>query len=73
VPFTKLEGDKIVGNHNRLTRASMAGTVAVDLDHRPPITFYLSVGLVAGSIIALQIGIMRVFSVAAGRISARWW
>src|SRR6266446_9076597 len=43
----------------------MAGTVAVDLDHRPPITFYLSVGLVAGSIIALQIGIMRAFSVGS--------
>src|SRR5215471_2205550 len=43
----------------------MAGTAAVDLDHRPPITFYLSVGLVAGSIIALQIGIMRVFSVGS--------
>jgi spermidine synthase len=43
----------------------MAGTVAVDLDNRPPITFYLSVGLVAGSIIALQIGIMRVFSVGS--------
>src|SRR5258705_11711417 len=43
----------------------MAGTVAVDLDNRPPLTFYLSVGLVAGSIIALQIGIMRVFSVGS--------
>jgi spermidine synthase len=41
-------------------------TVApVDLDDRPPISFYLSVGLVAGSIIALQIGIMRVFSVGS--------
>ena len=40
-------------------------TVTVDLDHRPPLTFYLSVGLVAGSIIALQIGIMRVFSVGS--------
>jgi len=40
-------------------------TASVDLDHRPPITFYLSVGLVAGSIIALQIGIMRVFSVGS--------
>jgi SAM-dependent methyltransferase len=40
-------------------------TVTVDLDHRPPISFYLSVGLVAGSIIALQIGIMRVFSVGS--------
>ncbi len=40
-------------------------TVLVDLDHRPPLTFYLSVGLVAGSIIALQIGIMRVFSVGS--------
>jgi SAM-dependent methyltransferase len=40
-------------------------TVSIDLDHRPPLTFYLSVGLVAGSIIALQIGIMRVFSVGS--------
>jgi predicted membrane-bound spermidine synthase len=40
-------------------------TVSVDLDRHPPITFYLSVGLVAGSIIALQIGIMRVFSVGS--------
>lgn len=39
--------------------------VTVDLDHRPPLAFYLSVGLVAGSIIALQIGIMRVFSVGS--------
>lgn len=37
----------------------------VDLDGRPPLSFYLSVGLVAGSIIALQIGIMRVFSVGS--------
>ena len=45
----------------------MANTAmkAVDLDNRPPLTFYLSVGLVAGSIIALQIGIMRVFSVGS--------
>jgi spermidine synthase len=40
-------------------------TPSVDLDNRPPLTFYLSVGLVAGSIIALQIGIMRVFSVGS--------
>jgi spermidine synthase len=40
-------------------------TLAVDLDKRPPLSFYLSVGLVAGSIIALQIGIMRVFSVGS--------
>jgi len=40
-------------------------SVSVDLDHRPPLSFYLSVGLVAGSIIALQIGIMRVFSVGS--------
>ncbi len=40
-------------------------TVTVDLDHRPPLSFYLSIGLVAGSIIALQIGIMRVFSVGS--------
>jgi spermidine synthase len=43
----------------------MAYTKAVDLDNRPPLSFYLSVGLVAGSIIALQIGIMRVFSVGS--------
>jgi SAM-dependent methyltransferase len=43
----------------------MAASHAVDLDKRPPLTFYLSVGLVAGSIIALQIGIMRVFSVGS--------
>lgn len=43
----------------------MAMTHAVDLDNRPPLSFYLSVGLVAGSIIALQIGIMRVFSVGS--------
>ena len=43
----------------------MAMTNAVDLDNRPPLSFYLSVGLVAGSIIALQIGIMRVFSVGS--------
>ncbi len=40
-------------------------SITVDLDHRPPLSFYLSVGLVAGSIIALQIGIMRVFSVGS--------
>lgn len=40
-------------------------SLSVDLDHRPPLSFYLSVGLVAGSIIALQIGIMRVFSVGS--------
>src|ERR1700759_273853 len=43
----------------------MAGTAAVDLNHRPPLTFYPSGGLVAGSVIALQIGIMRVFSVGS--------
>lgn len=40
-------------------------TARIDLDDRPPLSFYLSVGLVAGSIIALQIGIMRVFSVGS--------
>src|SRR2546423_318148 len=43
----------------------MAGTAAVDLDNRPPITFYLSVGLVAGAVIALQIGIRALFSVGS--------
>lgn len=36
-----------------------------DLDKRPSILLYLSVGLVAGAVIALQIGIMRVFSVGS--------
>ena len=40
-------------------------TVSVDFDNRPSLSFYLSVALVAGSIIALQIGIMRVFSVGS--------
>jgi len=40
-------------------------TSAIDLDNRAPLSFYLSVGLVAGAIIALQIGIMRVFSVGS--------
>jgi hypothetical protein len=39
--------------------------ISVDLARRAPIPFYLSVGLVAGSIIALQIAIMRVFSVGS--------
>src|SRR5499427_4381407 len=43
----------------------MGKTIAVDLDNRPPLSFYLSVGLVAGSSSALQIGIMRVFSVGS--------
>src|SRR5689334_10310025 len=39
--------------------------VSIDLNRRPPLSLYLSIGLVAGSIIALQIGIMRVFSVGS--------
>ena len=46
-------------------RSPLPLTVSVDLDTRPSLSFYLSVGLVAGSIIALQIGIMRVFSVGS--------
>lgn len=46
--------------------ASAARSYAeVDFDNRPSLSFYLSVGLVAGSIIALQIGIMRLFSVGS--------
>ncbi|MGE3650227.1 MAG: hypothetical protein AB7G10_17960, partial [Reyranellaceae bacterium] len=46
--------------------ASAARSYAeVDFDNRPTLSFYLSVGLVAGSIIALQIGIMRLFSVGS--------
>ena len=52
-------------NNNNNDRQEPPLTVSVDLDHRPPFSFYLSVGLVAGSIIALQIGIMRVFSVGS--------
>ena len=36
-----------------------------DLDKRPSLLLYLSVGLIAGAVIALQIGIMRVFSVGS--------
>ena len=37
----------------------------VDFDNSPSLAFYLSVALIAGSVIALQIGIMRVFSVGS--------
>src|SRR5438128_7962212 len=36
-----------------------------DLDKKPSLQLYLAVGLVAGSVIALQIGIMRVFAVGS--------
>src|SRR5262245_63101462 len=36
-----------------------------DLDLKPTLSLYLSVGLVAGAVIALQIGIMRIFSVGS--------
>src|SRR3979490_130827 len=35
------------------------------LDPKPSLSLYLSVGLVAGAVIALQIGIMRIFSVGS--------
>src|SRR3981081_4236213 len=35
------------------------------LDIPPPPYLYLSVGLIAGAIIALQIGVMRIFSVGS--------
>ena len=35
------------------------------LELRPSPSLYLSVGLVAGAVIALQIGIMRIFSVGS--------
>src|SRR5712671_2062429 len=37
----------------------------IDLDLRPSLPLYLSVGLIAGAVIALQICIMRVFSVGS--------
>jgi SAM-dependent methyltransferase len=40
-------------------------SVGIDIDRRPTLAFYLSVGLIAGAIIALQIGIMRIFSVGS--------
>src|SRR5712672_4447393 len=36
-----------------------------ELDLKPSLSLYLSVGLVAGAVIALQIGIMRIFSVGS--------
>jgi hypothetical protein len=43
-------------------------------DDLPPSVFlYLSVALVAGAVIALQIGIMRIFSVGSWAHSAHWW
>lgn len=36
-----------------------------DLDKRPSMLLYLAVGLIAGAVIALQIGIMRVFAVGS--------
>src|SRR6202165_1812787 len=54
-----------LGRNDGPTTTESPLTVSVDLDHRPPLAFYLSVGRVAGSIIALQIGIMRVFSVGS--------
>ena len=38
---------------------------ALELDRRPTLLLYLSVGLVAGAVIALQICIMRIFSVGS--------
>ena len=40
-------------------------TPRFDLDSRPTLLLYLSVGLVAGAVIALQICIMRIFSVGS--------
>ncbi len=37
----------------------------VDFDNRPSLAFYMSVALIAGAVIALQIGIMRIFSVGS--------
>lgn len=37
----------------------------LDLDRRPSFLLYLAVGLVAGAVIALQIGIMRIFAVGS--------
>lgn len=43
---------------------SFTGVTAAD-ELQPSLTLYVSVGLVAGAVIALQIGIMRVFSVGS--------
>jgi spermidine synthase len=47
------------------TKAAAGILPDVDFDNRPSLAFYLSVALIAGSVIALQIGIMRVFSVGS--------
>src|ERR1700688_4035307 len=38
---------------------------AFGLDSQPPYLLYLAVGLVAGAVIALQIGLMRIFAVGS--------
>ncbi|HJQ56610.1 MAG TPA: hypothetical protein VJ890_06870 [Vineibacter sp.] len=46
-------------------KAAAGALPDIDFDSSPTLAFYLSVALIAGSVIALQIGIMRVFSVGS--------
>ncbi len=46
-------------------KAAAGALPDVDFDNSPTLTFYLSVALIAGAVIALQIGIMRIFSVGS--------
>jgi spermidine synthase len=46
-------------------KAAAGALPDVDFDNSPTLAFYLSVALVAGAVIALQIGIMRIFSVGS--------
>src|SRR5437899_1035455 len=45
--------------------AEVAPSPHFSLDLKPSVSLYCAVGLVAGSVIALQIGIMRIFSVGS--------
>src|SRR5437879_13864418 len=45
--------------------APMHARIHLDVDLKPMPALYLAVGLVAGAVIALQIGIMRIFSVGS--------
>ncbi|MBL8673282.1 MAG: hypothetical protein JNL07_00215, partial [Rhodospirillales bacterium] len=47
------------------TRTAAGALPDVDFDANPSLSFYLSVALVAGAVIALQICVMRIFSVGS--------
>ena len=62
VPFAELgAADR---RHRGINAGSNGRSVAVDLDHRPPMAFYLSVGGRAGVVVA-AVGIVRVSAVGS--------